>query len=101
MNRAVKIQSYRDLQAWQKAMVLVDHIYDFTKAFPKEELFGLSSQLRRSAVSVASNIAELETQVEIAFRREYLSEPHYMQAMQLASDVGKMLVRLSQSLKAS
>ena len=51
-------QSYRDLVVWNKAMELVMEIYRLTQAFPKEEIFGLLSQLRRSAVSIPSNIAE-------------------------------------------
>jgi len=51
-------KSYRDLVAWQKAMDLVNAIYEITALFPKEELYGLTSQLRRAAVSVPSNIAE-------------------------------------------
>ena len=50
--------SYRDLIAWKKAMVLVREIYCATEAFPREERYGLMSQLRRAAVSVLSNIAE-------------------------------------------
>ena len=51
-------RSYQDLIAWKKAMSLVIEIYRVTKGFPKEEIFGLTSQLRRAAVSVPSNIAE-------------------------------------------
>ena len=51
-------QSYRDLIAWQKDIDLVMEIYRVTQQFPREELYGLSSQLRRAAVSVPSNIAE-------------------------------------------
>jgi four helix bundle protein len=51
-------QSYRDLVAWNKAMELVMEVYRLTQGFPKEEIFGLMSQLRRSAVSIPSNIAE-------------------------------------------
>ena len=51
-------ESYRELVAWRKAMQLVKEIYDVTRAFPREELYGLTSQLRRAAVSVPSNIAE-------------------------------------------
>jgi four helix bundle protein len=50
--------SYRDLVAWQKAMILVRAVYVHTRKFPKEELYGLAQQLRRAAVSIASNIAE-------------------------------------------
>ena len=50
--------SYKDLVAWQKAMVLVRMVYLHTRGFPKEEKYGLAAQLRRAAVSVPSNIAE-------------------------------------------
>ena len=52
------VQSYRELIAWQKAIDLVTAVYDYTRAFPDSERFGLTSQLRRAAVSVPSNIAE-------------------------------------------
>ncbi len=87
----MKSANYRDLVVWQKALILVTHIYKLTAKFPKEEIFGLSSQMKRAAVSIPSNIAEgskrstekdfrhflmisygsgaeLETQVEIAKR---------------------------------
>jgi four helix bundle protein len=51
-------QHYKDLIAWRKAMKLVARVYSVTDAFPRRELFGLTSQLRRAAVSVPSNIAE-------------------------------------------
>ncbi len=51
-------KSFKDLVVWQKAHLLVLGVYNVTKGFPKEELFALTSQLRRSAVSVAANIAE-------------------------------------------
>jgi four helix bundle protein len=51
-------RSYKDLVAWQKAMDLVTAVYGSTASFPKEEQFGLTSQLRRAAVSIPSNIAE-------------------------------------------
>jgi len=55
---ATAVKRYTDLVVWQKAMTLVEDIYEVTRNFPKEELYGLTSQLRRSAVSVPSNIAE-------------------------------------------
>ncbi|GAA5495044.1 four helix bundle protein [Rubritalea squalenifaciens DSM 18772] len=55
---STKIHSYEDLVAWQKAHALVLRIYQTTNTFPKEELFGLTSQLRRAAVSIPSNIVE-------------------------------------------
>jgi four helix bundle protein len=88
---------YSDLDVWKESRILVKLIYDLTKNFPKEELFGLSSQIRRCAVSIPSNIAEgcgrnhtkdsiqffyisrgslfeLETQLYLAFDQEYMSE---------------------------
>lgn len=54
----MRIDSYRDLEVWQKAIALVTEIYRLSRAFPKEEIYGLTSQLRRAAVSVPANIAE-------------------------------------------
>ncbi len=56
--KSTKIQSFTDLYAWQEGHKLVIILYAVTKNFPKEEMFGLVSQMRRSAVSVTSNIAE-------------------------------------------
>jgi len=53
-----KIESYKDLIVWQKGIELVNEIYILTKRFPKEEMFGLTNQMRRAAVSIPANIAE-------------------------------------------
>ncbi len=94
----VMSESYRDLRVWQRSMDLVCTVYSETRDFPKEELYGLVSQMRRAAVSIPSNIAEgkgrltdrdrshffcqargslheLETQITIARRLSYISEP--------------------------
>jgi len=63
------IASYRDLRVWQSGMELVRSVYRATAGFPKSELFGLTSQMRRAAVSIPSNIAEGHTR---AYTREYL-----------------------------
>ena len=52
------VKSYRDLFIWQKGMAIVDEVYKITKTFPKEEIFGLTSQIKRSSVSIPCNIAE-------------------------------------------
>ena len=54
----MKITSFKDLDIWSRSIALVENIYKVTNSFPKEELYGLTSQLRRSAVSIPSNIAE-------------------------------------------
>ena len=56
--KRVRIQSYKDLEIWQEGIHLVKTVYLLTKAFPREELYGLTSQMRRAAVSVPTNIAE-------------------------------------------
>ena len=115
------MKSYRDLIAWQKAMAMVTEIYRLTSAFPSEEKFGLTSQLRRAAVSVPSNIAEghsrnsdgefkqflgiargsiseVETQLLIAVNLGFLSE----QDSNIASveEVGRITSGLIRSLKS-
>ena len=53
-----KIESYKDLIVWQKGIDLVKNVYTITKSFPKEEMFGLTNQMRRASVSIPANIAE-------------------------------------------
>ena len=53
-----KTDSFRDLKVWQRSMTLVEEIYGITRGFPKEEQFGLTAQIRRASVSIASNIGE-------------------------------------------
>ena len=66
-------QSYRDLIVWQRAMLWVREVYRATKMFPWDELYGLASQIRRAAVSVASNIAE--GQARFSQRNSIISLP--------------------------
>ncbi len=66
--------SYKDLVAWRKAMELVTEIYKATQKFPKEELYGITSQLRRAAVSVPSNIAEGQARLSAKDFRKFLSQ---------------------------
>ncbi|HEV2469365.1 MAG TPA: four helix bundle protein [Candidatus Sulfotelmatobacter sp.] len=114
--------SYKDLIAWQKAMELVDMIYDITERFPSSEQFGLVSQLRRAAVSVPSNIAEgkahysnrdfvrflrhargslaeIETQVLIAQRRKFLPDSEIPKLVRQLDELGRILSGLINSLK--
>jgi four helix bundle protein len=58
MNAQSSIQSYQDLKAWQEAMNLAEECYKVTKQFPKEETYGITSQIRRASVSIPANIAE-------------------------------------------
>jgi four helix bundle protein len=116
------VQSYRDLVAWNKAMELVIEIYRMTQDFPKEELFGLTSQIRRAAVSVPSNIAEgkgrlskgefrqflgnarcslaeLETQILIAQNLHYLQGAEANRLLTRVEEVGKVLNGLLSAVK--
>jgi len=116
------VQSYRDLIAWNKAMELVTEIYRVTKKFPKEEVFGLVRQLRRSAISIPSNIAEgkgrlskgefrqflgnargslaeVETQILIAQNLFYLDESETNRLLTKVEEVGKVLNGLISAVK--
>lgn len=115
------VRNYADLIAWQKAMDLVEAVYNLSYAFPKEELYGLTSQLRRAAVSIPSNIAEgqgrwttgefvqslgiangslreVETQMHIAVRLEFVTSADTRPAFDLASEVGRLIYGLRNSL---
>jgi four helix bundle protein len=117
------VKSFRDLQVWQKAMDLADAVYTATAEFPRGEMFGLTSQLHRSAVSIPSNIAEgraigggrflhhvriaigseaeLQTQIELALRRSYISTERARVLLDDAAEVGQMLHGLLRGLKAA
>ncbi len=115
------IQSYRDLEVWQKAMELVVECYQITKSFPKNEVFGLAGQLQRAAVSIPANIAEgrarqhtkefiqhasiaygslaeLETHIQIAERLNYIDKSQVDSLMGKATVIGRMLNGLRKSL---
>ena len=118
----MEIQSYRDLIVWQKSMELVAAIYNLTDKFPKSELFGLTSQMRRAAVSIPSNIAEgrlrgsrkdfrhflinsfssgaeLETQIEISKKLTFGVRLEYSKTDSLLNEVMRMLNKMIQTLK--
>lgn len=115
--------SYRQLEVWQIAVDLAEITYHLTCKFPDDERFGLTSQMRRTAVSVASNIAEgagrqgrkeflnhlsmakgslceLETQLTIAVKLKFATRDQALAMWDLSQRVGKMLTKLSQSLKS-
>jgi four helix bundle protein len=114
-------RSYKDLVAWQRAMEMVTKIYRATASFPKEEHFGLTSQLRRAAVSIPSNIAEgqgrlshkdfrhflgqargslmeVETQLQIARNLAYLNDSEAEALLEACAEVGRILNGLITSM---
>ncbi|MDY0169713.1 MAG: four helix bundle protein [Thermoguttaceae bacterium] len=118
----VKIKTFRDLLVWQKSMELVTEVYRASAEFPTHERYGLSSQVRRCAVSIPSNIAEgfgrhsttdyirfltiangslyeLQTQVEIALNLEYMERKPYDTLHEQTREVERMMSSLIQSLK--
>lgn len=115
------IQTYKELIVWQKAMELVLEIYKLTDQFPKSEIYGLTSQIRRAAVSIPSNIAEgrrrgtkkdfrqflliafgsgaeLETQVQIAKSLEKTKNLDYQKIESLLDEVMRILNTIIQKL---
>ena len=119
--RIVRGKGFRDLRVWQCGMDLVEDVYRLTRGFPKEELYGLTNQLRRAAVSVPSNIAEgqtrshvkeflqflsmaqgslaeVQTQIELAGRLRYLSAEQIESTLQRADSLSKQLYALRNSL---
>ena len=116
------IQTYRDLDVWKKAMALVGQIYTLTSPYPPEERFGLTSQIRRAAVSVPANIAEgherkhkgdylhhlsiargslaeVETHLLLSVQLGFTTDERIAPIWETAQDVGKMLNRLISSLQ--
>ncbi|WP_295678136.1 four helix bundle protein [uncultured Fibrobacter sp.] len=113
---------YKDLVVWQRAMDVAVEAYRLTGNFPKEEMYGLSSQIRRAAVSIASNIAEgegrktnkefyhflgialgskseLETQIILSERVNLLKEPETVSIKKNLDNIGKMITALRRKLK--
>jgi four helix bundle protein len=115
-------KSFRDLKVWQQSMLLVEEIYTATRRFPRYEQFGLTSQIRRAAVSIPSNIgegkrrkkqlvflnhldialgsqAEVEVQLEIAKRVGFLGVQDYDRIQMMTEEVGRMLNGLIASIR--
>lgn len=118
------VKSYKDLIVWQKSVGLVVAIYDLTDKFPKSEVYGLASQMRRAAVSIPSNIAEgrrrgsrgdfrrfllnafgsgaeLETQIEISKLLSFGKKLYYKKVDELLDEVMRMLNRMIFTLQAT
>lgn len=116
-----EVRSYRDLIAWQKALALAEQTYKFTLSFPNEEKFGLTSQMRRAAVSIASNLAEgharntrgefmqfighaqgslaeLETQALLSARHGYLPTDAANGLAEQSQEVSRLLAGLKTAL---
>ena len=116
-----KVRNYSELLVWQEAMNLVDAVYEMSRAFPREEMFGLTSQLRRAAVSVPCNIAEgqgrtstkefmhhlsiaygslreVETLALIAKRQKLVTDEMLSDVLDKAGTVGRLANGLMRSL---
>jgi len=118
------INTYRDLIVWQKSMSFVTEVYLMTKCFPSSENFGLISQIRRSAISIPSNIAEgygrkstgdyirflqiavgslfeLQTQIEIAFNLLYIDKITFNNSLDKTSELDRMLSSMIAKIKGN
>jgi four helix bundle protein len=121
MDEQRPVRSYRELKVWEKAMDLVEAVYTVTRNWPREELYGLTSQVRRAAVSIPSNIAEgqgrtstkeflhhlsiaygslleVETQLLIAERLHYLQTDTMKDLLATTAEVGRIINGLSRKL---
>ncbi|MBP6470961.1 MAG: four helix bundle protein [Chloroflexi bacterium] len=120
VNVVSEIRSYRDLLVWQRAMDFSVHVYQVTSSFPSSEMYGLTNQMRRAAVSIPSNIAEghmrtrsefghflriargslaeLETQLELAQRIGYLPQSQHAELTTELSVIGKQLTNLTKKI---
>ena len=117
----MKVKDYKELKVWQKGIEIVDKVYTLTAKFPKEELYGLTLQMRKAAVSIPSNVAEgfmrghtkeykqflrislgscaeLDTQSIIAYRRKYMSKHDLDDLAEDLNHESRMLMKLINSL---
>ena len=118
------MKSYRDLIVWQKSMTLVTQVYQQTRSFPNEEMYGLVNQIRRCAVSIPSNMAEgygrqatgdyirylhisrgslyeLQTLLEISLNIKYISKEIFATLIELCREIERMLNSLIKNTKES
>jgi len=116
-----KIKSFRDLDVWNKGMEVVKEVYDVSRKFPREEMYGLTSQIRKCAISIPSNIAEgfqrksrkeykyflsvalgscaeLETQVEISLMLDYINSETRSKLLSKVVHAARMLENLRKCL---
>lgn len=121
MAHSGSIQSHRDLIVWQKSMDFIDYIYEIAKKFPRQERFGLWSQITRAAVSVSANIAEgharfsrkdfayftvlsrsslmeVDTLIHVALRQGYISQEDADKGFARIVEISKMLASLRRKL---
>ena len=119
-----KIKSFKDLKIWQRSIHLVEEVYTVSRSFPKEEIYGLQAQVRRSAVSIPSNIAEgfarlhnreyrnflyislgscaeLTTQIIIASRLSYVEKTKADTLLKEIEEISKMTVGLIKKLNTN
>src|SRR5450759_1944987 len=123
MEEKSKIKNFRDLDVWRLAMEIIGDYYKYTKSFPKEEIYGLVSQMRRAALSIASNIAEgfnryhnkeyrqflyialgscaeLETQIEVSLLLGYITQSVRDKIIEKLDHESRMLRKLIKCLNA-
>lgn len=116
------MNTFRDLLIWQKSMTLVTEIYQLTNSFPKEEIYSLTSQIRRSSISIPSNIAEgygrdenndylrflnisisslfeMQTQLEISFNLKYINEIQFNKINEESREIERMLSAFIRKIK--
>lgn len=116
------MKTFRDLLIWQKAMTLVTNCYSISSSFPKEEMFGLTSQIRRCSISIPSNISEgygrgtnkdyhrfltislgslfeFQTQLEIAYNLQYTSVDNFKKLYEDTRELERMLSSFINKIK--
>ena len=117
----MKVKSYKELNVWTKGIEIVDRVYEITEKFPKKELYALTSQMQRSAISIPSNIAEgfvrghtaeyrqflrtalgscaeLDTQLIIAHKRNYITQTETLGLQEDLDHESRMIMNLIKSL---
>ena len=109
-----KLKSFKDLEVWRKAADLAVSVYKITEKFPRSEIYGIINQMRRAVISISSNLAEgfkrnhgkeklqfynvayassseLESQIEVSYKLDFLSEIDYKKLILRITEIGKMI----------